>query len=118
VSHSGANLSYIEVIAPGDVSVVIYNSAGEQMEKSYVQQPLEDDISGGIGNQKPLTILYFHKPSKDTYKIVFTNPIKNTFNYKFYLYNKDAEVQIKEGNVAAGEEKITVSLFFDPDFSL
>lgn len=89
---SGADLSYIMIVANENVELKLLDPSGDIVGESFIQQPLKDPVSGKLSGPSVRELL-FADPKSGKYRLT-TNSSGNS-TIEVYLYDRGAEVNIK-----------------------
>lgn len=113
---SNTDLSYIMLVVNEGIDISVSSPSGELIGESFIQQPLENDETHGDFSGEALKIFYLPDPESNHYQIVLSsNSVKN-YLLNVYLYDKDANVGVKQfSDVVGSQDKDSFKIGFNKD---
>lgn len=92
---SNTDLSYIMIVADSDINLTLLDGDGNEIEKSFVQQPVVDPQVPGNKNE-PISILYAPKLNTENYRLIVSGSPDKISSISAYLYDTDGNPYIAE----------------------
>lgn len=84
--EANSDLSYIMIAVDQDVSAVLKDSLGNPLGDQFIQDPLNNDLTGNPSGQ-PLKIIYLRKPATGKYFLTLSNSNNKKYKADIYLYD-------------------------------
>ena len=107
---SSTDLSYIMLVLNEGFKVQVFDEDGNELLGDYfVENPLTDDVGGGLLNSESLGIFLYPKPESGIYSAHVSGSI-GTYKLDSYLYDESGNVYTSENNGAITEEETDVYL--------
>jgi hypothetical protein len=105
---SNTDLSYIMIVADANVSLRLLDINGNEISKSFIQQPLVDPTAPQ-NKSEAVSMLYAQKPPSGNYKVVAQGS-GSISKITFYQYDT-------EGNVTMSDQQILKTTNFNVNYN-
>ncbi|GEM_PF-2699608 len=113
---SSTDLSYIMLVVDKEVDISVSSSSGELVGESFIQQPLENEETPGDFSGDSVRIFYLPDPESGDYQIVLSSNLVKNYLLDVYLYDKDANVDVKHfSGIVGSQDEDSFKIEFNKD---